>query len=164
MVIYRFPPESNESDSSKKTSDKQPGKMPDFIYVDDVSSQHENWESASREAPLSGGFASQAGYPLFLRFLTLFAASFLTVWVGVQIVLFLIATAIATVLLFKSPSAILMMKKTWRSIGRSSAYALALFIATLSPAFGFGIFALYALQSGEDAKETPFGKMFQDRF
>ena len=68
MVIYRFPPDSNEGDSSKKASDQQPGKMPDFIYVDDVSSQHENWESSGREAPLSGAFTntSQAGYPLFL--------------------------------------------------------------------------------------------------
>lgn len=167
MVIYRFPPESNEGDSSKKkSSNKQPGKMPDFIYVDDVSSQHENWESSGREAPVSGGFTntSQAGYPLFLRFLTLLAASFLTVWVGVLIILFLIATAIAIVLLFKSPSAIQTMKKLWRGIGSSSAYALALFVATLNPAFGFGMFALYALQSGENAKETPFGKMFQDRF
>jgi len=167
MVIYRFPPGSNEEESSKKTPKKPSDtghKAPDFIYVDDVSSRKEQWESLGNEPPFVSGITSQTGYPFFLRLLTLLISGILTLWIGVLIVLFLITTAISAILLFRSPSAIQTMKTQWKSIGSISAYALALFVATINPAFGFGIFALYALQSGEPAEKMPFGKMFQGRF
>lgn len=162
MVIYRFPPESNEESGSKKES--KSGKLPDFIYVDDRSSQEESWGSSSKEPPFLGSTAGQVHYPFFLRFLTLLIACMLTMWVGVLIVLFLVFTVITIILFFKSPSTIQAMGKLWKSIGNCSAYALALFVATLNPAFGFGIFALYALQSGESPEKMPFNKMFQGRF
>lgn len=159
MVIYRFPPDSNEEESSKKAS-QQPGKMPDFIYVDDLQAQKESWESSAQQSP----FAQQTTYPIFLRFLTFFVACLLTLWIGVLLALLLINTIVAIALLFKSPSTIETVARLWKSIGRFSAYALALFVATLNPAFGFGILALYALQSGENSEEMPFSKMFKNRF
>ncbi|MBA3814957.1 MAG: hypothetical protein H0X29_00235 [Parachlamydiaceae bacterium] len=166
MVIYRFPPDSNGEESSKNTSKKQSNTAPispDFIYVDEVSPRKEQWESLGGETP-KGGFTGQTGYPFFLRLLTLLISGILTLWIGVLVVLFLITTAISAILLFRSPSAIQTMKSQWKSIGSVSAYALALFVATINPAFGFGIFALYALQSGESAEKMPFGKMFQGHF
>ena len=56
------------------------------------------------------------------------------------------------------------MARLWKSIGRFSAYALALFVATLNPAFGFGIFALYALQSGGNVQDMPFSRVFKGHF
>lgn len=162
MVIYRFPPESNEESGSKKES--KSGKLPDFIYVDERPAQEEHWGSSSKEPPFLRSSTVQTHYPFFLRFLTLLIACVLTLWIGVLIALFLVMTAISIILFFKSPTTIQMMAKIWKTIGNCSAYSLALFVATLNPAFGFGIFALYALQSGESPEKMPFNKMFQGRF
>lgn len=167
MVIHRFLPESDEESRSTKKSRNKSGKIkaPDFIYVDDVPLQNKQDESSNEEtlSHLDALIGSNS-YPFFMRPVMFIIASILTVLLGVLISLFLIVTVIAAVLFFQSVLTIQIMRKLWAAIVSVSAYALAFFVATLSPAFGCGILALYVLQNGGSLQQMPFVGSFKDRF
>lgn len=166
MVIYRFPSDKDNQSKKNGTSNNksETPKMPDFIYVDEVSSSpHE--DSLHEEEMLKKTLQhSNDQYPFSLRVLTFFVASILTVWVGLLAVLFLLAAAISTILLFQSPSTIQTMQKLWKSIGNFSAYALALFVATINPTFGFAILTLYAMLKHQNPEQMFVNKIFRGRF
>lgn len=159
MAIYRFPPDSEgkESQSTKKST----AKMPDHIYVDDVSTEYEEEDLDEEEIPFQGSIIN---YPFFLRVLTFIIASILTMCVGALAILFCIALLLSIITLFNIPATSDAMDRFWKLIRRFSAYTLGLFVATISPNFGFGICALYAIQDGQSRDDVPFIKIFKNRF
>lgn len=160
MVIYRFPEEKRE-EKSKKSS--EPAKAPDFIYIDEERDESE------------GGFKSNPSnvfqqkeqkktYPSFLRVVTLILSAALTIWILLLCAIFAIVLLIAAISLFRSSPANALYAKIGGIICKLSAVALGLFLATLSPSFGFGVIALYAMQKGENLYSGPFGSIFKDQF
>lgn len=163
MVIYRFPPESDGK--QEPSSDKHfEGKTPDFIYVDEQRPSGEKMQGSFSKKSFDVGDIGKNQNLGILRFLALVVALALTVWICILSIVFLIASAGAALLLFQDSPARKLAQGTWKLICRLSAFALAFFVATLSPGFGFGILALYAMQHGENWQTGTFGKIFSNRF
>lgn len=166
MVIYRFPPESGkEHQQGDQTGKKFEGKSPDFIYTDEERHPDEGNQGAFDQRQSFGAKdIKNASYPGFLRLLTLVVAAALSVWFCIISVVFLIVLVLAAVSLFQVPEVLKLVDRLWKAMGNLSAYALALYVATLNPAFGFGIIALYAMQHGENWENSAYGKIFTNRF
>lgn len=166
MAIYRFPPESEDDHSSEKSEDKQfEGKLPDFIYIDEHP-QEEKWSHEKFYGKSTSFSKSLQGrhYPYFLRAITLIVGLALTTWVFLLFVALLAISLMALLTLLQFHDFNRLILHLWRWICRMSAFALALLVATLSPAFGFGIAAVYLTQHGESMESGMMGKIFNGRF
>lgn len=168
MAIYRFPLESDGEEQQNRSDIKFEGKAPDFIYIDEERPAGEG--SSSAQGPFHGkkpfdfkglGKTKHLG---ILRAISLIVALALTVWIGILSIVLAFAGIAAALLLFKDPGTKKFAKGTWKLICRFCAFALAFYVAIFSPAFGFSIIALYAMQRGENWQAGTFGRMFSSRF
>lgn len=160
MVIYKFPRGSSDKEGDSGNPDKQfEGKAPDFIYVDEDRIQGGEGRFHSKEGQ-SRSPLEKVKYPTFLRVLTFVVAAALTVWLVLLSVVFLIVAFIAALTLFQAPSALRLMARVWKWICHISAYALALYVATLSPSFGLGILLVYGTQHQDAWGKETFERFF----
>lgn len=156
MAIYRFPKDYNRNQDSSKQ--KFEGKLPDYIYINDEHDPSGNAEEAFQEGKESRSYSARS-YPFFFRFVTLVGGTVMAAWAGVLLAASILA-ALATVLVFwRSEEMSVKAVGLWKRTCKMSAISLALFVATLSPAFGFGIAALYFAQRGEK-KPSFFSRFF----
>lgn len=161
MVIYRFPQESGDGQSSSdgRGGRQSEAKSPDFIYIDE---ERKNGAGAFQGDRI---FAQEKEkkpvYPFLMRFATLVIAAALTVWTLLLFAVFLATACFAAILLFQPSVASRLASRIWGIICSMSAYALAFYVATFSPIFGFGILGLYTMQHGKAPGSGIFGRFFK---
>lgn len=148
MAIYRFPKDYYLNQDASKT--KFEGKLPDYIYTSDERDPSSSAEEVIQEGKTGTYRDSTSGsYPLFFRLLTLLSCSVMTLWASVLFAASLLFSVATLLVFWRSEEMSIKAASFWKRSCKISAIALALFVATLSPSFGFGIAALYFAQRGE---------------
>lgn len=162
MPIYRFPKDSYSRQHTAREQEAPPfeGTLPDYIYIGDERDPSANAEEVSGGASSNASKRFKAGsYPLFFRLVTLAGGVGMAAWGGVLAAAAAVA-AVASVLVFWRPTDLGDRAQSfWKRACRMGALSLALCVATLSPAFGFGIAGLYFTQRGEK-KPSFFSRFF----
>lgn len=163
MVIYRFPQESGDGQGSSDDRGGQhsEAKSPDFIYIDE---ERKNGAGAFCNRIVGQEKENKANYPFLMRFATLIIAAALTVWTLLLFAIFLAAACFGAILLFQPSVPRRLTIRIWGVICSMSAYALAFYVATFSPIFGFGILGLYTLQQGKTQGSGIFGRFFKSGY
>lgn len=171
MVRYEFP--SGNQDPSSKNGDPNknggmtPQKLPEFIYIDDIQIEPDQEESrkSTREENLYASIneLEKARYPWLLRVLTFFASLVLVVVIPILLIVVLCNALFAFGLLWKFEPFNKQTIRYWKQLKKAVVIALGLFIATLSPAFGFGMILLYFVLQGEEINNNFLNQMMKSR-
>lgn len=159
MVIEKFPPQEED-----------PGqKKPEFIYVEDVEVQDVRQRGGPQEEPkrdaLYESFVhlENSKYPNVIRVFTFIASLgfFLFSFLALAFVAFHLALAVLT--FFQSKDVNAALKRSWAGYNTLLVFTLGCLIATISPAFGFGIVLVYFAVKGKKLENSLVGRIFQSR-
>lgn len=144
MVIYKFPPNSENKNESKKNDPI----MPDSIYIEEES-QESPWTEGDNYAQTMKKI-SRRHYSASFRVVTAML-SIPALIIAICLFIFcLISGALAGIGLFRNEGLNANFQKYWKWFRRACVFVLSLIVATLSPAFGFSIMFMYFMLQGEE--------------
>lgn len=143
---------------------------PDIIFVDKTKQTHEEGEGQREETFSQEQYyqsfqkLEEMRYPTALRVLTFFAAAGLVLAAGLLAVLSAFFFVLSAVTLFQVERLNQLAKIAWSGLQKVAAFFLGFFVATFSPALGFGIIILYFMLRGEGASDAILNRVMGMRF
>lgn len=160
MVIYRLPPESEDSKNPfSKNEEKR--HFPEFVYIDD-DKQHD-YEPHHEEETAASSLQDllKKKYPYNLRVITFFISFLALLLSSVSLIFLVLNTCLAALLFFQNERLNLNLKKCLRAFNKCLVFFLGFFVATFNPGFGFGIIILFFMMQGEQLSDPFMGRLFK---
>lgn len=150
----------------RKIPEEQPKEIhhPEFIILDDSQEYMQRERGGSRRSEYFTVLQQLNGikHGWSVRLIAFATFLFMLLSSAFVCVLFVVALVFAGLAFYQSAELNKRLRKSWKNVKKMLAISLGLFLAILSPAFGFGVIILYLMLNHENIQQTFFTQVFKD--